>query len=65
VSQGIYRIQDWAVLQADDGTRSALRREEYEACSIQPEFARLETDVDYHVHVLERGGTYPGPAARQ
>ena len=56
MSYGIYRHKDWVVLQEDDGTRSAMRRDDYELSGIMPAFSALDTDIDYHVHVLENGG---------
>jgi hypothetical protein len=62
--QGIYRQHDWVVVQKEDGARTALRRDEYEVVGYRPAFQELETDEDYHVHILERGGSMSSPPHR-
>jgi hypothetical protein len=56
---GIYRQKDWAVLATDDGSRTAIRRNEYEYAGITPPFDQLETDDDFHCAVLAGGGERP------
>ena len=53
---GIYRQNDWAVLAADDGSRTALRRCDYEGAGLTPPFDHLQTDDVYHCEALANGG---------